>query len=47
MIGMVIAHYHKAAWAFLFFGVVALLGGFVTLIFGVETKGQVLEKISP
>lgn len=47
MVGTVIAHYHRAAWAFLFFGLVAFAAGLVTLIFGIETKGQVLEKISP
>ncbi len=47
MVGTVIAHYHRAAWAFLFFAIVAFAAGLVTLIFGIETKGQVLEKISP
>ncbi len=47
MVGMVITHYNKVAWAFLFFGIVALIAGCVTLLFGTETKGQILEKISP
>jgi hypothetical protein len=29
------------------FGSVALLGGIITAIFGVETKGRVLEEVSP
>jgi putative MFS transporter len=46
VVGTVIAHY-SLAWAFLLFGLVALAGGIVTGFFGIETKGKVLEEISP
>lgn len=45
-VGMVITHY-SLTWAFLFFGIVGLIGGLVTAFFGTETKGKVLEEISP
>lgn len=46
VVGTVIAHY-SLAWAFLLFGLVALTGGIITGLFGIETKGKVLEEISP
>ena len=46
VIGWVIAH-SNLSWAFLFFGLVGLFGGLITAFFGTETKGRVLEEISP
>jgi MFS transporter, putative metabolite:H+ symporter len=46
VVGTVIAHY-TLSWAFLFFGIIAILGGLMTAFFGVETKGRVLEEVSP
>jgi putative MFS transporter len=34
-------------YVFVIFAVVALIGGLVTTLFAIETKGQVLEKLSP
>ncbi len=34
-------------WAFLMFGLVPIVGGIITLLFGEETKGRVLEELSP
>lgn len=34
-------------WAFLMFGLVPIVAGIITLAFGEETKGRVLEEISP
>jgi MFS transporter, putative metabolite:H+ symporter len=34
-------------YAFSAFAAVALVGGFVTLLFAIETKGRVLEELSP
>ena len=46
VIATVIANY-TLSWAFLLFGGVALIGGIVTGLFGTETKGKILEEISP
>lgn len=46
VVGAVIAH-SSLSWAFLFFGATGLFGGLVTIFFGTETKGRVLEDISP
>jgi putative MFS transporter len=32
---------------FLMFAIAALIGGIVTLLFGMETRGRVLEELSP
>jgi len=34
-------------YVFAVFAAVALIGGVVTLLFGIETKGKVLEELSP
>ena len=34
-------------YVFAAFAAVALLGGLVTLMFAIETKGRVLEELSP
>jgi putative MFS transporter len=44
--GFVVARY-TVSWAFLVFAGVVILAGVVTLLFGVETKGKVLEEVSP
>jgi len=46
-VGMVIASYHEVSWVFFFYGGAALVAGIVVLLLGVETKGKVLEEISP
>ena len=46
VVGTVLAHY-TLSWAFLLFGIVAAIGGLITLLFAVETKEKVLEEISP
>ena len=46
IVGTVLAHY-TLSWAFLMFAIVAVAGGLVTGLFGIETKGKVLEEISP
>lgn len=46
LVGLVLAH-GSIGWVFGMFALVALIGGLVNLVFGVETKGQVLEKLSP
>lgn len=46
-VGMVIARYHGVSWAFLLYGGGALIAGIVVLLLGVETKGKILEEISP
>ncbi len=45
-VGMVVGGY-SVSWAFLLFGVTAVIGGLLTLLVGVETRGKVLEEISP
>ena len=44
--GFVIAHYN-VSWAFLVFSGVVIIAGIATLLLGVETKGKILEEISP
>ncbi len=44
--GVVVAGY-RLSRAFLPFGMAAVIGGVVTVVLGVETKGRVLEEISP
>jgi putative MFS transporter len=34
-------------YVFAAFAVIALIGGLVVLAFGIETKGRVLEELSP
>jgi MFS transporter, putative metabolite:H+ symporter len=46
LVGLVLA-YGSINWVFGMFALVALIGGSVNLFFGIETKGQVLEKLSP
>ncbi len=46
LVGLVLAH-GSISWVFGMFALVALIGGLVNLFFGIETKGQVLEKLSP
>lgn len=46
LVGLVLA-YGTIGWVFAMFAAVALIGGVVNLLFGIETKGQVLEKLSP
>jgi MFS transporter, putative metabolite:H+ symporter len=46
LVGLVLAH-GSISWVFAMFALVALIGGLVNLCFGVETTGQVLEKLSP
>jgi branched-subunit amino acid transport protein AzlD len=46
-VGMMIATYHDISWAFFLYGAAALVAGVVVLLLGVETKGKVLEEISP
>jgi len=46
VVGMIIANY-TLSWAFLMFGVVALAGGIIFGLFSIETKGKVMEEISP
>ena len=46
IIGMIIAHY-KISWVFPLFALAGLIAGVVTVLFGIETKGKVLEEISP
>jgi len=46
-VGMMIAVYHDIAWAFFLYGGAAFIAGIVVLVLGVETKGKVLEEISP
>jgi MFS transporter, putative metabolite:H+ symporter len=36
-----------ANWVFVLFGVVALVGGIICVMWATETRGQVLEKLSP
>lgn len=46
VMGIVVASYPLAT-AFLLFGVVLLIGGVVVVLWGTETRGRVLEEISP
>ncbi len=46
VVGFVVAGYSLAT-AFLVFGVVLILGAAITALYGTETKGRVLEDISP
>jgi MFS transporter, putative metabolite:H+ symporter len=46
LVGLVLAH-GSISWVFGMFALVALIGGLVNLFFGIETKGEVLEKLSP
>jgi putative MFS transporter len=46
VMGLIVAQYPLST-AFLLFGLVCLVGGVVTAVFGVETKGRVLEELSP
>lgn len=44
--GFVVAR-HSVSLAFLMFGGVVIIAGAATLLFGIETKGKVLEEVSP
>lgn len=46
MVGLVVGGY-GIQYVFSVLAVVALIGGLVTFLFAIETKGQVLEKLSP
>jgi putative MFS transporter len=46
VMGVIVANYPLST-AFLLFGAVLLLGGVIVGLFGIETKGAVLEEISP
>lgn len=46
LVGLVLA-YGTVRWVFAMFAVVALAGGLVNLLFGIETKGKILEDLSP
>ena len=46
VVGFVVARAHLAG-AFLLFGIVLLVASGINRAFGTETKGQILEKISP
>lgn len=46
MVGLIVTNYSLAA-VFLIIGIVLLAGGLITRLFAVETKGCVLEDISP
>jgi putative MFS transporter len=46
MVGWVVANY-SISYVFVVFGVVLALGGVVCLMFAIETKGRVLEELSP
>ena len=46
VVGVIVAQ-HSLGLAFAMFGVVSLLGAVITGIFAIETKGRVLEEISP
>lgn len=46
MVGLVVGGY-GIQYVFSVLAVVALVGGLVTFLFAIETKGQVLEKLSP
>ena len=46
LVGLVLAH-GSIRWVFGMFAVVAAIGGVVNLFFGIETKGQILETLSP
>lgn len=46
LVGLVVADF-GIRYVFSAFAVVALIGGLVTLIFAIETKGKVLEELSP
>jgi putative MFS transporter len=46
MVGWVLPHWGLNA-VFVVFGLFALMGCLVTLFFAIETRGQVLERLSP
>lgn len=46
MLGLIISKF-ALQYGFLMYGAVALLGAIVTGLFGTETKGRVLEEVSP
>ena len=45
-VGIVMAQYSAAA-AFMMFGIIALFGAVITGLFAVETRGKILEQLSP
>jgi MFS transporter, putative metabolite:H+ symporter len=46
MVGAIVADL-GIQYVFAAFAAVALIGGLVTLLFAIETKGRVLEELSP
>ena len=45
--GFVVANFGSLDLLFAIFAVVALIAGIITFIFAIETKGKILEEISP
>jgi putative MFS transporter len=46
LIGTIVAH-HSVSWVFWMFGLLAIVGGVITSGFAIESKGRVLEELSP
>ncbi|WP_206812032.1 hypothetical protein [Paradesulfitobacterium ferrireducens] len=46
IVGVIVSRY-SLSLAFAMFGLVALAGAIITALFAVETKGKILEQISP
>ena len=47
LVGAIVPVQHGISLVFVVFGVVAIAGGTICTLFAVETKGRVLEDLSP
>jgi len=46
LVGWVVGSY-SINYVFMVFGIVLVVGGIICLLFAIETKGRVLEELSP